>query len=638
MKIAFVSFLSLFFVSILYSANGDTILIKTHDNVIIRTNPSVGHTSYMAWASFPTSGVSIHKATLKMSFRCPPGENCGEWDYLNYIYLRRTGSVNNPSKDIELARFITPYGNGLNQSWLASWEVEITDFEGLLRDSIEIEYRHTGYEASTGRGWLLNMEFELIEGPTIRPFLAVQPLWKGNFEYGNSNQPINTQLLPQTINYSEGAQSARLRIIQTGHGFGGTENCAEFCAKTRTIKRNSNVLNAKQVWRDNCGWNPVFPQGGTWVYDRAAWCPGDIAFPDVIDFNISNSTTDDFVMEMQAYQNIAGQYANYVIESYLIEYGAPTILVDATILEITKPSTKFKNRRINPICSSPVIKVRNNGATPITSLEIQFGTVGYPQTTYTWTGNLSFMQEEEIELAVPHNWYVSEGIFEAEIVKVNGNSDEYSTNNSCRTPFTKPDELPQKFVVNLKTNSFPNENAWFLKDEQGNVIFSRTDFNANTEYRDTVEVPSGCYQLLLEDYDGDGLSWWANNDGAGFFRVRKADVSGTIKSWSGDFGSGILYNFTVGGLLTTEIIPNQFELDIYPNPAQDVLHISTQAPQFESGYVVLVSDLSGRVVINTKINGEQDFTLPVHHLSAGTYIINMKHKNGTLNKYFQIVR
>jgi hypothetical protein len=170
------------------------------------------------------------------------------------------------------------------------------------------------------------------------------------------------------------------------------------------------------------------------------------------------------------------------------------------------------------------------------------------------------------------------------------------------------------------------------------VIFSRTDFNANTEYRDTVEVPSGCYQLLLEDYDGDGLSWWANNDGAGFFRVRKADVSGTIKSWSGDFGSGILYNFTVGGLLTTESIPNQFELDIYPNPAQDVLHISTQAPQFESGYVVLVSDLSGRVVINTKINGEQDFTLPVHHLSAGTYIINMKHKNGTLNKYFQIVR
>lgn len=619
------------------AANGDTIKIKTHENVIIRTNPAVGHTAYTTWAVFPSSSVSIHKAVLKMSFRCPPGENCGEWDYLNYIYLRRKGSVFNPSMDIELARFITPYGNGLNQSWSAAWDVEITDFEGLLRDSVEMEYRHTGYEATAGRGWVLNMEIQLIEGPAIRPFHTLHKLWNGNFEYGNANQSINDVLQQQSITYTDSTKSARLRIIQTGHGFGGVENCAEFCSKLRTIRRNGVVLASKQVWRDNCGWNPVFPQGGTWVYDRAGWCPGDIAFPDATDFSVNSSAEEELTIQMQNYTNTAGQYANYVIESYLIEYGEPRFAIDAAMLEVIKPSVEFKNRRINPICSAPVVKVRNNGTTAITSLEIQFGTKGFPKTQFNWTGNLGFMQETEIELNVPHNWFVPEGIFEAEVSKVNNTIDEYSLNNRIESAFTKPDELPQKFVVNIKTNNRPAENAWFLKNENGITIASRTDMLANTEYRDTVEVPSGCYQLLLEDYDGDGLSWWANNDGSGFFRIRKADVSGTIKSWSGDFGSGVLYNFTVGGLLSTEKPVQPITFDVFPNPASHQLMVQTDVNLANNQVYITMTDLSGRQLLQQAIQSESTI-VSVDALNSGIYILRLHSKEGTLNKKIQVLK
>jgi len=25
---------------------------------------------------------------------------------------------------------------------------------------------------------------------------------------------------------------------------------------------------------EECADNPLYPQGGTWIYDRAGWCPG----------------------------------------------------------------------------------------------------------------------------------------------------------------------------------------------------------------------------------------------------------------------------------------------------------------------------------------------------------------------------
>ena len=81
-----IAIVCLFLFSDVNAAPGDTSSVKTHVNQLIRTDPGVGYTAYKSWGVFPAQGSNIHKVMMKLSFKCPSGENCGEWDYLNYVY------------------------------------------------------------------------------------------------------------------------------------------------------------------------------------------------------------------------------------------------------------------------------------------------------------------------------------------------------------------------------------------------------------------------------------------------------------------------------------------------------------------------------------------------------------------------
>ncbi|MEZ5173612.1 MAG: hypothetical protein R2850_08925 [Bacteroidia bacterium] len=104
-----------------FSSPGDTLVVQPFEDAIIRTNPGAGNAFYPMWAEFPAQGTQFRKAWISMNYKCPPGENCGEWDYLDYIFLRRKGGVNAESENLEIARFITPYGSAFNSSWSADW-------------------------------------------------------------------------------------------------------------------------------------------------------------------------------------------------------------------------------------------------------------------------------------------------------------------------------------------------------------------------------------------------------------------------------------------------------------------------------------------------------------------------------------
>lgn len=597
MKYVFVVFALFSVLSLSKAAPGDTIKVATHTDVFIETDPSVGSTNYTGWGSFPT--VPVHKVLMHLTFRCPTGESCGEWDYLNYIRLKRAGGVNSPSLDIELARYITPYGLSYGQNWLGEWTLDVTDFAGLLRDSVEVLYQHTGYETNVGRGWVINLWFDFIEGTPIRSFNKVNKLWNGGFSYGDPNNPINTQLQPKTINLDANTRSVRSYIVQTGHSFGDVENCAEFCPKTRTLKMDGSTYLEKLVWRDQCGENPNFPQAGTWLYDRSGWCPGDIAYPDVTDLTVEPSTSHTFTCEMQAYTNQGGSSPNYVIESFLFEYGAPTFTNDASVEDILAPSTAYYNSRINPICGSPKIVIRNNGSNPLTSAVIEYGDKNGPKSYYNWTGNLGFLRTEEVTLP-PNVAWMSEGTFEAIVTSPNGQTDEYALNNRMESFYDTPLELPDSFVVNVLTNAFGNETAYRIEDKNGNIVAQRSGMASNTEYRDTVMLPWGCYRFILTDSDEDGLGWWANNDGNGFVRIRKATGAGFLKFWGVDFGSFIQEDFTVGGVLSS---PKEVALPekarIYPNPSSQIALLDLQLSKPED-VQVWVYTADGRLVDSRK--------------------------------------
>jgi hypothetical protein len=622
------------------AAPGDTVRVKTHDNVLIATDPSNGFTAYPAWGVFPELGANFHKAWFDLSFECPTGQNCGEWDYLNYIYIRRKNGVEGQLLNLELARYITPYGNSFTPTWKASYKMDISDIESLLRDSVEIEYRHTGYETNVGRGWKINLEFVFIEGIAPRPFLGINEFWNGQFNYGNASSPINEQLTPKNITYSPVTSSATLHIVQTGHGADNVQYCAEFCPKKRTLYRNNTAISDKDVWRDNCGLNPVYPQAGTWVYDRTNWCPGDLVYPDKINFTPTPGTTEEFRMEMEAFTNTdAGQAPNYVIEAYLIEFGSPAKQLDASIEEILAPNTDFRFNRMNPICGKPKIKLMNKGANNLTSVKFSYGVKDGPMSEYTWTGNLAFLESTEVELAPNVNWVSTSGKFEVNIIETNGTTDGYSLNKRMLADFIAPLLVPETFVVSFKSNNAPQENNWFIENANGNVIETRSGFDASTVYSDTLSLPSACYTFVLQDSDKDGISWWANNDGNGFIRFRKADAATNIKSWGGDFGTELRVNFTTGVVLGLNEIEEVATMEIFPNPAQEQVTVQFSEPIKEEGLLEVIN-ITGQSILKqglSTLSGEF-VTLNVSQIPEGIYFICIKMPNFSSQKRFLIVR
>ncbi len=619
----FIAILCLFLFSEINAAPGDTSSVKTHVNQLIRTDPGVGYTAYKSWGVFPAQGSNIHKVMMKLSFKCPSGENCGEWDYLNYVYLRRKGGLDSTSLNIELARFITPYGNSFSAAWKSDWMIDVTDFEGLLRDSVEIEYQHTGYETNVGRGWIINLEFVITEGTPIRPFKKMQNLWQGSYSYGDVNNPINTLLGTQELTLGGETESLRMRIVQTGHGGEANEGCAEFCPKTRTLSRNGEVFSQKLVWRDNCGLNAVYPQGGTWVYDRGNWCPGDLVYPDAYDFTVSPASVQSFGMTMPDF--VAASYANYVVRAYALEYGAPSFQTDASIEDILAPSDRYSYRRFNPICGNPQVILRNNGRNALTSAVIEYGPAGGIKNTFTWNGNLGFMASEEVFLPSNVVWGVSSGVFEVAVISANGQADDYSFNNMMRSNFTTPYVAPERLVVEFYTNNSPQENYWTIQDNSGNILYQRSGSTALTNFKDTVDLPVGCYKFIMEDLGKDGLSWWANpNAGNGFVRLRKADTGGMLKIFNADFGTRVEFPFTTGSALGIE---NQMELNsdvrIYPNPSQGKSQLSISLEKPMDVHIEIFNSL-GQIVSALNPSKGEVITLDLPVVSAGIYFVKVQ--------------
>ncbi len=624
-----------------WAKNGDTQEIYTHQNVLIQTDPSKGNTRYYGWGNFPKEG-KFQRVYAELSFRCPDNLRCGEWDYLNYIYLRTRKGTHNDTLNWELMRFITPYGFGFNKSWKHTWRFEITDFESLLRDSVEIEYRHTGYETKNDRGWIIDLKFVFIEGEPLRDVLGITRMYQKSVPFGD-DAAFDTQAPEFTWSPKPNTHTSRIKIIQTGHGMDQPSNCAEFCPRYRYLWLDGKYVDTSLVWRDDCGANPVYPQSGTWIYDRSAWCPGQNVEEYNYEFLETGDSSHTFDLDMQSYTKTGGN-SNYVITCYLIEYGPHKYQSDAAVIDVVQPSTHPQYLRQNPICSEPIIKVRNNGTTPIYSLDIAYGISGGSLSNHHWVGVLNFGETQEVRLPYKMDWTPVSSDFEATIEKVNGQSDQDASNNTLRV--TMPDApvlMPSRIVVMFRTNNAFKETSWRLLDAGGHTIKERNDFSAaNTIYRDTLEVYNGCFTFVIDDsgespaeypLNEDGLNWWANTfDGNGALQLRNADNGSLLHTFAGDFGSGLQLDFSVGYKVNTQDFGSySSDLKAYPNPAENefTLDIPERFVKNASPCFLEILDLQGKVIYNQSINSLHTALLPIscENLAKGMYLVKLKQNN-----------
>lgn len=557
-----------------------TLVIDSHKNETITCNPN-GRSHFSNWAVFPKKNESVRRIFMDVVLGHPDSIKISHWDYLDHICIRRVGGVHGDSLNLEIGRIITPYGGGFKKDWQWKWRVDVSDFANLLRDSVEIEYMHSGFE-SKDLGWDLSINFEIQLGKPIAEMLRCDKLFAGNYAYGDKTKPIAESLAPMEIEMIPEATLGRLRIQHTGHGMDRPKACSEFCSRWREVLVDGTVIDHRNLWKE-CADNALYPQGGTWIFDRSYWCPGDLQKPDLIDFPITKpSHTID--LELEPYTATGNLQAKESIQAMLFQYKQPNSKNDVAIEEIRVPNKLVELNRLNPSCFEPRIVVRNLGSESVQSLEIVYGTEGFDLKAFTWTGNLRFYEEQEIVLPEAIDFHFGENIFFAEVVSVNGKTDEWEADNSLHAEFVSPKEMPTKMLLTYKSNNAPNDNSIRIINEKQEIVFERKSeqSEANRLYCDTLILPEGKYRLSLQDTAHNGLEFWfMPKQGYGYLHLSNLEGR-VLHRFKSDCGVGEKLDFTTSEtphinknveqelyILSPRMCKNKTELLVNPEKVSD---------------------------------------------------------------------
>ena len=226
-----------------------SMIVTSHNHITIVTNPAAGVNYFPAWGLFPAKEKNVRRIFMDVILGHPDSLKIAHWDYLDHITIRRAGGINGDSLNLEIGRMLTPYGSNFKKDWEYKWRIDVTDFASLLRDSVEIEYKHSGYE-SVEVGWDLTINFEFILGDPVADLVAYNKLYAGGYSYGNPEKPITESLAPVKITMDDAADFGRIRIQHTGHGMDAPKGCSEFCSRWREVIVDDQVIDFRYMWKE----------------------------------------------------------------------------------------------------------------------------------------------------------------------------------------------------------------------------------------------------------------------------------------------------------------------------------------------------------------------------------------------------
>jgi hypothetical protein len=534
--------------------------------------------------------------------------------------------------DIEIARYITPYGIGFDLGPNGfTWIYDVTDYQHLLKGKVDLS-AHNDME-------LIDLKFAFIEGIPPRDVHKREPIW-GNYKGYQYSDLDNDVYLKQTkVVLSDTSKMFKIKTRITGHGHNGSVNCCEWDSKDHSILVNGIERFNWEIWEETgCADNPNISQGGTWPYAREGWCPGDMVKEydhELTPYVKPGDTVNlDYDIEDVPLDDLAQGGGQYLMAMDLISYSAPNFQHDAAIVDVLNPNNYEYYRKWNPTCQNPRIILQNTGEQALTKCIIRCWITYGDWLEFEWKGNLKFLEKEVVEIPVANvNWwndYDKMQTFTAQVYAVEGSPDldEYPKNNVKKVRFEAPETVSGPFFVWFTTNNRAFENEWRLEDGSGTVLYKRSNFANSTQYRDTFNLQPGCYSLVLEDSDHDGISFWASKlyqgESDGQFRIRKVGGA-TIETFPTDFGRYHRWNFTVGYTLGTKEQDLDHEIAIIPNPSNGECSIEL------SGYVshqaqLQILDLTGREVFRDNMLTTSNFAeshIQLTNIPSGNYIVKI---------------
>jgi len=513
---------------------------------------------------------------------------------------------------LEIMSFVTPYGIGLDLGVDGkTWVFDVTDFVPILKNKRRMFM-------SRGGQWQeeMDIKFLFIKGTPEREVKNISQIWPTSFVSANYNQILaNTNYFPP-VKYPVNNETYKIRSAITGHGQQG-----EFIPRNHSIIAEGKTF-TQRVWKE-CAENPVYPQGGTWIYDRAGWCPGmatDVAEYDVTELaKGKDEITIDYTID-------AGEGdSRYIINNQIVTYGPWKNKLDASVTDIISPSSRVEYQRTNPACVNPTIKISNTGSDTLKFVKVEYWVNDKSNSkTNVWHGTLLPGKETIHPLPVEQDiWLSATGNndrFYASIVEVNGAADQNISNDLAVSNFELPDLLPNHIVLFMRGNAAGPETSVKITDDWGQVIYNLPAMENNKNYRDTIRLGSGCHKLSVKDSDDDGISFWANQDGSGYVRILKVG-GGYNKTLQGDHGDGIEFNFTVNNQLSVRQSDQSSLVSCYPNPSNGLVYLDGTG--LEQAQITVYNNL-GQMVSPRLVQSIDNANLDFSNLPVGFYSISIQ--------------
>ena len=345
-----------------------------------------------------------------------------------------------------------------------------------------------------------------------------------------------------------------IKSIISGHGHEGPNHCCEWVEKSHYFFINELKEHSWKVWKD-CGNNPIYPQGGTWPYDRAGWCPGTKVDEMVFDLTylVNPGQTIAFDYEIEAMKDTSERKGIYRMSHQLFSFGPPNFNRNLELVDIINPSSEDRHSRFNPTLDKPRVRIKNIGTQEIRRVKFFYGLKGRHKSIYHWRGSLHFLDDVIITLPM-NDWQGlrDEQYFYVNAVTINGRKDENDIDNKLMSKVNIPSVFPENFIMRLKTNNYgrAKQNSFKISDYDGNIHYSGDTFLDSTEYNIAINLNEGFYQFHFSDINEDGIDrlWWKQKDSIGIAgELGFYDLNYTeLIKFSPDFGQEIRMDFIIG--------------------------------------------------------------------------------------------
>jgi len=344
-----------------------------------------------------------------------------------------------------------------------------------------------------------------------------------------------------------------------------------------------------------------------------------------------------------------------ISDAYQLNY-FPTvyrICPDGFTKELTQPSRTAIKNSVNSGCGTTLTGVTNNalattsdvrvcdatgvakatiknyGTNPITAstIEIKQGnTVIGTQTTTTSIA--AFGTKTVIFDAVEFNPDLD---YTVQISSINGGAPSNPALGTAGFDVINAQTGANNVFINVKTDNYPGEMSWAIKNSEGTVVTSGGPYaagpgaagaggpDANTTKVHYAILPGDgteCYTVELYDGYGDGWSFGSTAHG---IEITNPNGDVLYNQATANFGTSSVTGsaFKTNGTLANEVVATR-TFAMYPNPTTGILNISS----VEAVNISIV-DLTGKVVY-TATNVNDGDNLNLGSLQKGMYIAQIK--------------